>query len=79
MEITGITQHHVTVPLDDAFARLTERQQEALVRAYELGYYETPRSVSFEEVAAELDCASSTANELLRRAEATVVEAVLTS
>jgi predicted DNA binding protein len=62
-----------------ALARLTERQREALIEAYELGYYETPRSVSFEEVAAELDCSSSTANELLRRAEATVIESVLQS
>jgi predicted DNA binding protein len=60
-----------------ALNRLTERQREALTTAYEMGYYEKPRAVSFEEVAAELDCASSTANELLRRAEATVVDAVL--
>ena len=57
--------------------RMTDRQYEALVAAYELGYYETPRTVSFEEVADELDCAPSTANELLRRAEASVVSAIL--
>lgn len=57
--------------------RMTDRQYEALVTAYELGYYETPRTVSFEEVAEELDCAPSTANELLRRAEAALVSAVL--
>ena len=61
----------------DTISKLTDRQREALTTAYELGYYETPRAVSFEEVAAELDCASSTANELLRRAEAAVIEAVL--
>jgi len=61
-----------------ALNRLTDRQREALTTAYEMGYYENPRTVSFEEVAAELDCATSTANELLRRAEATVVDAVLT-
>ena len=57
--------------------RLTTRQHEALATAYELGYYKTPRTVSFEEVADELDCAPSTANELLRRAEATLVAALL--
>lgn len=62
----------------DTLSRLTDRQHEALTTAYELGYYETPRAVSFEEVAAELGCASSTANELLRRAEATVIDSVLT-
>jgi len=61
-----------------ALNRLTDRQREALTTAYEMGYYEKPRAVSFEEVATELDCASSTANELLRRAEATIVDAVLT-
>lgn len=57
--------------------RMTDRQYEALVAAYELGYYETPRTVSFEEVATELGCAPSTANELLRRAEGELVDAIL--
>lgn len=63
----------------DTLKALTDRQREALITAHELGYYETPRAVSFEEVAAELDCASSTANELLRRAEAKIIDAVLAS
>lgn len=57
--------------------RMTDRQYEALVTAHEMGYYETPRAVSFEEVADELGCAPSTANELLRRAEAVLVDAML--
>lgn len=61
----------------DTLKNLTDRQREALTIAHELGYYETPRAVSFEEVAAELDCASSTANELLRRAESKIIDAVL--
>ncbi len=61
----------------DTIGRLTDRQREALSTAHELGYYETPRQVSFEEVATELDCASSTANELLRRAESKIIDAVL--
>lgn len=61
----------------DTIGRLTDRQHEALSTAHELGYYETPRQVSFEKVATELDCASSTANELLRRAESKIIDAVL--
>ncbi|WP_336327130.1 helix-turn-helix domain-containing protein [Halovenus sp. HT40] len=61
----------------DTLGRLTHRQREALSTAHELGYYETPREVSFEEVAAELDCASSTANELLRRAESKIIDSIL--
>jgi len=61
----------------DTIGRLTDRQREALSTAHELGYYETPRQASFGEVAEELDCASSTANELLRRAESKIIDAVL--
>jgi len=58
--------------------RLTDRQREALTAAYEMGYYEEPREISFGDVADELDIAPSTANELLRRAEAVLVDAVIT-
>jgi predicted DNA binding protein len=52
---------------------LTERQRQALEAADDVGYYEIPRTGSIDDVAAALDCASSTAGELLRKAEATVV------
>lgn len=52
---------------------LTERQYEAVTAAVECGYYEEPRTGSVAEVADRLDCASGTAAELLRRAEATVM------
>jgi predicted DNA binding protein len=56
---------------------LTERQYEAVAAAVDCGYYEEPRSGSVAEVATELDCASGTAAELLRRAEATVMADVV--
>lgn len=62
---------------DSALARLTSRQQEALQAAYDLGFYETPRAASYEEIGEALGCAPSTANELLRRAEAALVAGVL--
>ncbi|KTG09301.1 bacterio-opsin activator [Haloprofundus marisrubri] len=52
---------------------LTDRQRTALDVAVDVGYYAVPRTGSVADVAAELDCATSTAGELLRRAEATVV------
>lgn len=65
-------------PLESTpLAQLTDRQREALRTAYELGFYETPRDASFEELAAELDCAPSTANALLHRSESALVDAVL--
>ena len=48
---------------------LTDRQFEAIRTATEIGYYAVPRQASLSAVAAELDVASSTVSELLRRAE----------
>lgn len=56
---------------------LTDRQLAALSAAVDVGYYELPRTGSVADVAAELDCAPSTAGELLRRAERAVVTAAV--
>lgn len=58
-------------------AGMTDRQRAALAAATDVGYYEVPRTGSVADVAEELDCAASTAGELLRRAEASVVSAFL--
>lgn len=54
-------------------ATLTDRQRAALEAATSLGYYDVPRRSSVTEVAQELECARSTAGELLRKAEAAVI------
>jgi len=56
-------------------ARLTERQREAVKTAVDLGYYEIPRTATQEDIAAELNCAPSTAAEHLRKAESQVLRA----
>lgn len=56
---------------------LTDRQRAALAAAADAGYYDVPRSGSVRDVADRLDCASSTAGELLRRAESALVSAHL--
>lgn len=58
-------------------SRLTSRQYEALAVAFEAGYYRIPREITYEELAERLDCTPSTANSLLRNAEATIVAAHL--
>jgi len=58
-------------------AQVSERQREALAVAWDAGYYAVPREGDIEAVAAELDCATSTASDLLRRAERRVVAATL--
>lgn len=55
-------------PLDDA--RLPPEQRLALERAVDAGYYETPRAVSLDELATDLDVPRSTLSYRLRRAEA---------
>ena len=55
----------------------SDRQRAALQVAWDVGYYEVPRRNGIEAVADELECAVSTASELLRRGEANVVERML--
>lgn len=54
-------------------SRLPPRQREALAVAFDLGYYDVPRTAGRDEVAAALSCAPSTATEHLRKAERRVV------
>ncbi|WP_049915757.1 helix-turn-helix domain-containing protein [Haloferax mucosum] len=56
-------------------SRLSSRQRAALETAVSVGYYERPRDGSVADVADALGCATSTAGELIRKAEAAVIEA----
>lgn len=56
---------------------LPGEQRVALEEAFARGYYETPRSVSLEELAAELGVPRSTLSYRLRRAEASLVSEFL--
>ncbi|QCS43285.1 helix-turn-helix domain-containing protein [Natrinema versiforme] len=58
-------------------AALTSRQREAITTALATGYYETPREATIEDVAAELECARSTAAEHLQKAESRIIRTVL--
>lgn len=56
---------------------ISDRQQDALQVAWDLGYFDVPRRNGIEAVATELDCAVSTASELLRRGAAHAIRQVL--
>jgi hypothetical protein len=56
---------------------LTERQYETVATALSLGYYDTPRAATHDDVAAALDCAPSTVSEHLQKAEAALVRAAI--
>lgn len=53
---------------------LTDRQRAALDAAVSVGYYELPREGTVSDIAHVLDCSTSTAGELVRKAEAAVVQ-----
>lgn len=63
--------------LNSPISRLTEKQQEAISLAFRLGYFDTPRKISVEELAAKLDLASSTLAVHLRRAERRLLADIL--
>lgn len=60
-------------PLD----ALTDRQREVVREAFEVGYYDVPRSASTADVAAALDLDASTVAEHLQRAERNLIAGVL--
>ncbi len=59
------------------FSSLTARQQELLRTAVELGYYDVPRNVTYEDIGNELELSPVTVGEHLRKIEATVMMSVL--
>lgn len=58
----------------DSDTRLTPQQQEALEAALEHGYFEIPRDISMEELAAELGISHQALSERFRRAYETLVD-----
>lgn len=63
------------IPIDRS--RLTERQQEVLETAYQMGYFSYPRDANATEVAAELDIDSSTFTEHLSAAQSKLMDELL--
>jgi predicted DNA binding protein len=60
----------------DTETLLTERQQEVLAAAIEKGYYEIPRQATNEEIAADMDCSTSTVGAHLRKIESRIISEV---
>ena len=56
---------------------LTDKQYRALSTALEGGYYDSPRDMSTEELAAELEITAPAASDLLRRAERQLISQTL--
>lgn len=56
---------------------ITDKQQEAMSLAREMGYYETPRQAGLSDIAGELDVSESAVSQRLNAAETKLVEAFL--
>lgn len=66
-----------TVWTESFFSRLTDKQMESLVKAYDYGYYTSPRGVTTDSIASSLGISRSTYEEHLRKAENRIMEAII--
>lgn len=65
-------------PLTGSQYGLTEKQQDALVTAWEAGYYETPRKATLSEIAEELHITQQSLSNRLRRGHQMLIGNTLT-
>jgi predicted DNA binding protein len=59
----------------DPTTSLSDRQQETIETALELGYYDTPREATHADIAEQLGLAPNTVTEHLQKGEAALVRA----
>lgn len=64
-------------PSDDLEAILTDRQQEVLTTALELGYYDVPRNVTHGDIADRLELSTGTVGEHLQKIESRVFASLI--
>lgn len=72
LDIDVVRLNHTTI--EQGSGRLTEPQFEALVTAYEMGYFDESERVTQDEIATELGISRSSFSERLRRAQQHLVE-----
>lgn len=76
-QVNGIAHDAPMLTLGDTLPTFSPRQREVLLLAYELGYYEIPRSTTTTEIADEMGIERRTAEQHLRRAENKLVESIV--
>ncbi len=72
-----ITSVHALLPIQGEGYELTDTQREALVVAYERGYFDSPRKASLEDVAEELGITQQSLSSRLRRGHRRLIGATL--
>lgn len=75
IELTSLSDLS-TAEIEDEYG-VTETQREALVLAYERGYFDSPRESTLQEIAAELDISRQALASRLRRGHRRLLEATL--
>lgn len=75
--VTNVTTYEPAP--DRLFAGLTDRQREVLGAAVDLGYYDTPRAATYDDVAEAVDASPSAVGQVLRRIEAEVFTSIVPS
>jgi len=83
MDVKGITYKVImlseaTFGADSPLNQLTTKQREVITTAYRYGYYDIPRKLNSDELAAKLNIVNSTAVEHLRKAERRLLVQILT-
>lgn len=66
----------ITVPVDEFLGSLTRKQLAAFLAAMQLGYYNLPKWITLEEIAAKQGIKRSTYEEHLRKAELKILQSV---
>lgn len=74
-----ITMIHALLPINGVGYELTDTQREALVLAYEKGYFDSPRVASLADVAADLGITQQSLSSRLRRGHRRLIGATLIS
>lgn len=67
ISFTLVELHALTHPRSPGQYGLTEKQEEALVTAWDMNYFETPREVTLSEIADELGISEQAVSNRLRR------------
>ena len=65
------------IPLNTMIANLTEKQMNAVVAAYNNGYYQTPRSVNVQKIAERVKVPRTTLQEHLNKAENKLISSIV--
>ncbi|MFC7019992.1 MULTISPECIES: helix-turn-helix domain-containing protein [Haloarcula] len=69
--------HELSSGTDPATSELTAPQREALLLAYEMGYFDEPRAATLEDIAARLDISRQAVANRLRRGHRALIRKML--